>query len=190
MRSIFHYGIDLEMNKLKRSTHFQRDSSTCVPSVMRERGWGKTKKNEQTRRKNALHLCNTRGFKAFSHLGCNLSRKSLPGMFLLDELIPPKCRGLCHDVVTSLSLSVRWMWVMISVLSLSSVWPWINYNVSECRFLLWKLRIMITALQVDWPHKWAWHMHIIPTQWITVVNSYHCYCYLALQAEWILSSYL
>lgn len=136
---MFHYGIDLEMNKLKRSTHFQDDSS--IYQVWWEKRV-KTKKNEQTRRNKALHLYSTLWLSEHFHIyDCNLSRHSLQGVFLLGL-------SLCHVVVTSSGFRVKQMWVMIPFPLFPSVQPWINYIMSlSARFLLWKRGVIVTALR-------------------------------------------
>lgn len=98
LKSMFHYGIDLEMNKPKRSTHFQDDS--CIYQVWWEKRV-KTKKNEQTRRNNALHLYSILWLSKHFHIyDCNLSRESLQSVFL-------SAHSLCYVVVTNSGFRVR-----------------------------------------------------------------------------------
>lgn len=160
------------MNKVKRSTHFQDDSS--IYWVWWEKRV-KTKKNEQTRRNNALHLYSTLWLSKHFHIyDCNLSGESLQGVFFL-------ALSLYHVLVTSSGFRVR-LWVMIPFLLFPSVWPWINYVMSlSVRFLLWKMGIIVTALETI--HTYGC-MHMVLTQRFIVINSCdHCYCSLALQAE-------
>ena len=105
---------------------------------------------------------------------------------------PQQCRDLCCVVVTSPSLRVRREWVTSQFCHFHQC----DLGLTPCVFL-WE--------SVFCPEKWGlwqlWcrlfghtndvvYVHLVRTQWITATNPscYHCCCYLALQAEWILSS--
>lgn len=165
------------MNKPKRSAHFQDDSS--IHQVWRGKG---EKQSKMSKQEGTMPWASTRTLwlsKKLHTYGCNLSRQSVQDVFSREELTPRNVSGS-----TSCSgLRVTWIQAAIPLLPPPSLCPWVNNTLSlSVRFLLWR---------------WGWwrlftgclDTQMVPTQWVTSVNSSHQGCSLALQAEWIPSSY-